>query len=30
MLQIALQYILPRIQASVVSDETQDSPLFID
>ena len=30
MLQISLQYVIPRMQASVVSNETQDLPLFID
>ena len=30
MLQISLQYTLPRMQALVVSDETQDLPLFIN
>ena len=30
MLQISLQYTLPRIQALVVSNETQDLPLFIN
>ena len=30
MLQISLQYTLSRMQASVVSNETQDLPLFID
>ena len=30
MLQISLQYTLPRMQASVISNETEDLPLFID
>ena len=30
MLQIALQYTLPRLQAKIISNETQDLPLFID
>tara|TARA_B100001741_G_C15955096_1_gene326418 strand:+ start:279 stop:497 length:219 start_codon:yes stop_codon:yes gene_type:complete len=30
MLQIALQYTLPRLQAQIISNETQDLPLFID
>ncbi len=30
MLQISLQYTLPRMQASVVSNETEDLPLFIE
>ena len=28
--QISLQYTLPRMQASVISNETEDLPLFID
>ena len=30
MLQIALQYTLPRLQASIVSNEVEDLPLFIE
>ena len=30
MLQIALQYTLPRLQAQIISNETEDFPLFID
>ena len=30
MLQIALQYTLPRLQAQIISNETGDLPLFID
>ena len=30
MLQIALQYTLPRLQASIISNEVEDIPLFID
>ncbi len=30
MLQISLQYTSPRMQASVISNETEDLPLFID
>ena len=30
MLQIALQYTLPRLQASIISNEVEDLPLFID
>ena len=30
MLQIALQYTLPRLQAMVVKDETEDLPLFME
>ena len=30
MLQISLQYTLPRLQAMVVKDETVDQPLFIE
>ena len=30
MLQISLQYTLSRMQASVISNETEDLPLFID
>ena len=30
MLQISLQYTLSRMQASVVSNETEDLPLFIE
>ena len=30
MLQIALQYTLPRLQAQIISNETEDLPLFID
>ena len=29
LLQIALQYTLPRLQATVVKNETEDLPLFI-
>ena len=29
MLQIALQYTLPRLQASIISNEVEDLPLFI-
>jgi len=29
MLQLALQYTLPRLQVSTVSDEVKDLPLFI-
>ena len=30
MLQIALQYTLPRLQASVIKDQSEDLPLFIE
>ena len=30
MLQISLQYTLPRKQASVINNETEDLPLFIE
>jgi hypothetical protein len=30
MLQIALQYTLPRLQASIISNEVKDLPLFIE
>lgn len=30
MLQIALQYTLPRLQASVIKDEREDLPLFVE
>jgi len=30
MLQIALQYTLPRLQAMVIKDEVKDLPLFIE
>ena len=30
MLQIALQYTLPRLQASIISNEVDDLPLFIE
>ena len=30
MLQIALQYTLPRLQASIISNEIEDLPLFIE
>ena len=30
MLQISLQYVIPRMQASVVSNEREDLPLFIE
>jgi len=30
LLQIALQYTLPRLQATVVKNDTEDLPLFID
>ena len=30
MLQIALQYTLPRLQASIISNEAEDLPLFIE
>ena len=30
LLQIALQYILPRLQAMVMKDETEDKPIFLD
>ena len=30
MLQIALQYTLPRLQASIISNEVEDLPLFIE
>ena len=30
MLQIALQYTLPRLQASIISNEEEDLPLFIE
>ena len=30
LLQIALQYTLPRLQATVVKNETEDLPLFIE
>jgi hypothetical protein len=30
MLQIALQYTLPRLQASIISNEVEDIPLFIE
>ena len=29
-LQIALQYTLPRLQAMMIKDETEDQPLFIE
>jgi hypothetical protein len=29
MLQIALQYTLPRLQAMVIKDEAKDLPLFL-
>ncbi len=29
MLQIALQYTLPRLQASIISNEIEDLPLFM-
>ena len=29
MLQIALQYTLPRLQAMVIKDEAEDLPLFL-
>ena len=29
-LQISLQYTLPRLQAMMIKDETQDQPLFIE
>ena len=30
MLQIALQYTLPRLQASIITNEVEDLPLFVD
>ena len=30
MLQIALQHTLPRLQASIISNEVEDLPLFIE
>ena len=30
MLRIALQYTLPRLQASIISNEVEDIPLFIE
>ena len=30
MLQIALQYTLPRLQASIISNEVEDLPLLIE
>jgi len=30
MLQIALQYTLPRLQASIINNELKDLPLFVD
>ena len=30
MLQVALQYTLPRLQATVIKDEAKDLPLFIE
>jgi hypothetical protein len=30
MLQVALQYTLPRLQATVIKDEIKDLPLFIE
>ena len=30
MLQIALQYTLPRLQASIISNDVEDLPLFIE
>ena len=30
MLQIALQYTLPRLKASIISNEVEDIPLFIE
>ena len=30
LLQIALQYTLPRLQAMIVKDETEDKPLFVE
>jgi len=30
MLQIALQYTLPRLQVSIISNEVEDLPLFIE
>ena len=30
MLQIALKYTLPRLQASIISNEVEDLPLFIE
>ena len=30
MLQIALQYTLPRLQAPIISNEVEDLPLFIE
>ena len=30
MLQIALQYTLPRLQASIISNEIEDLPLFME
>ena len=30
LLQIALQYTLPRLQAMVMKDETEDKPIFLD
>ena len=30
MLQIALQYTLPRLQAYIISNEVEDLPLFIE
>ena len=30
MLQVALQYTLPRLQATVIKDDIKDLPLFIE
>ena len=30
MLQIALQYTLPRLQATLIKEEHEDQPLFIE
>ncbi|MDG2387530.1 MAG: hypothetical protein P8M02_08950 [Flavobacteriaceae bacterium] len=30
LLQIALQYTLPRLQASIISNDVEDLPLFIE
>lgn len=30
LLQIALQYTLPRLQAMLVKDQTEDKPLFVE
>ena len=30
MLQIALQHTLPRLQVSIISNEVEDLPLFIE